>query len=179
MSKEKAKQKRPRVIGIVILLVLWGLAGLNIAYSNSSATTSNLTTSQIYMIAAQSSFLLLTAILIFMYKRLGLYFAAAFIVLGFVRSALVLLGILGGGTNIFSLAIYTVIAYYLYKYLMIEPDKHFFMPLLSATPAPVVEPVKPKQYEDGGDESPKAHPKGRKTGKSYINWDAVKRTTEK
>ncbi len=135
-----ASVKKPRVIGIVVLTLLGGilsiLGGLGllalISAANAGATGTGDTvptyiTLLAYLVLILGVVDIVAAVLLLMYKKLGLYLAGASYVLS------VLFTIYNIATqnatissSIIGLVIDAAVLYYVYIYLTREPDKSFF-----------------------------------------------------
>ncbi len=119
--------KRPRVIGIAVLCILIGildaLLGLAVFENGGSVLLA-----MIPMILGVISFV--TAVLLLMYKRIGLILAAITFGLGLLDGILnVATGkVIGGGVVIYIgvIILYLILLYFLYIYLTGEPQKTFF-----------------------------------------------------
>lgn len=132
-SKHDASEK-PRVIGIAGLLILKGLLTgfltvssiqeINSVLNNPDYIVESWALPLSYGLLAISALLVLAAVLIFMYKKVGLYLGGALIVLDL---ALLVFSI-ANGTSSFGLALVIdgLILYYIYRYVTQEPDKLFF-----------------------------------------------------
>lgn len=127
--------KKPRVIGIVILSLLGGVLGILggialLAIIAAAGIDVNVPAS-LAMIAYLVIFLgvvdLLAAVLLLMYKRIGLYLAG----ISYIISVLLTVYNIATGnssiaSSILSLLIDAAVLYYVYIYLTREPDKTFF-----------------------------------------------------
>src|SRR5947208_822743 len=134
-----ASVKKPRVIGIALLSVIGGvlsiiggvaLLGL-ISAANAGATPDTAVPGYVTILAYVTIILgvidILAAILLFMYKKLGLYLAR----LSYCIAVLFTIYNIGSqnttiGSSIVGLIIDAAVLYYVYIYLTREPDKSFF-----------------------------------------------------
>jgi hypothetical protein len=129
--------KRPRVIGIVILSLIGaffgllggvGLLGLIAAAQAEGTTVPSWITLTAYVTIALAVIAFLAAILMLMYKRLGLYLGALCYGISLI---LTILQVVGGQSTIsasviIGVLIDLVVLYYIYIYLTREPEKSFF-----------------------------------------------------
>ena len=126
---EIAPQK-PRVIGIVVILLLRSAFTFFIAYTNIQAINQSPELYEswalpfYYFLVAMGVALLIAAVLIAQYKRLGLILGAGTSIVDVVLT--VLLFIAGYGASPLGLAVSALILYFLFKFLRNEPEKTFF-----------------------------------------------------
>jgi hypothetical protein len=131
-----ATVKRPRVIAIVILSLIGGVLGLigalslmpviSAAQANGLAVPGWLPLLN-YLNIILSILAIVSAVLIFRYKRLGLILGA--VVYGISILLTIVLVVTGQSAItgvIISVVIDLVVLYYIYLYLTREPDKSFF-----------------------------------------------------
>ncbi len=130
---------KPRVIGIVGLCIIGGIlniigglglvAAVNAAREIvSEAQEYSWVGPLAYAVIALGALQILAAILILMYKRIGLIIGGAIYLIGLL---LIALQILTGSaalsiTTIISILIDLAVLYYIYVYLTREPEKSFF-----------------------------------------------------
>ena len=139
--------KKPRVIGIVILCIIVGLLSLvggiflliSISALQADPTLGGSVQADPSSVAAlialkPFSYLalvlgvldLFTAILLLMYKKVGLYLAAISFGLTLLSSVYYQISGIGGVTTILNIVLDLAVLYYVYIYLTREPQKTFF-----------------------------------------------------
>ena len=122
--------KKPRVLGLVGVLFLRGVFTLYIAFTNIQAINQSPELYEswalllYYLLGAMGVVLFISAVLIAMYKRLGLILGAGTSILDAVLA--VLLFVAGYGIAPLGLVMTALILYYIFKYLRNEPEKSFF-----------------------------------------------------
>lgn len=126
----ESTEKKPRVIGLVVILVLRSLLTLFIAYTGIQEINvapelyESWGLPLQYFVIAIGVLLLIAAILIARYKRLGLMIGAGAILVDVVLALIFFIS--GSGSNPVGLAVSALILYYIFKYLRNEPEKSFF-----------------------------------------------------
>jgi hypothetical protein len=130
---------RPRVVGIVILCLLGGVLGilgglgLLAIIGVAGSSTSSLEIPGWYTLLAYLSLVLgvvelIAAILIALYKRIGLIVGGAIFLIGLINTVIQILA--GAATfsigTIIGILIDLAVLYYIYIYLTREPEKTFF-----------------------------------------------------
>lgn len=131
---EKEKIKRPRVIGIVVLLILKGLLGGVINFASYQEITPLLNNPDyivegwvmplIYFSIALAGLSIVAAVLILRYKKIGLQLGGIVIGIDLVLTLLVIVN--GMGSFGLGMVINIAAFYYIYKYVTQEPEKAFF-----------------------------------------------------
>jgi hypothetical protein len=132
--------KKPRVVGIVIFSILGGLLSLaggallltgisaiqaDPDYAELAITAKGLTPFA-YLAIGIGVLELIVAVLLLMYKRIGLILAAVAFGLGLLLNIYNQVSGSGGLTTIGGILLDLAILYYVYIYLTREPDKNFF-----------------------------------------------------
>ena len=132
MAEQTAK--RPRVIGLVGLLIIGGLLGLLGSLGLIGIISSGLSdipgwvTATAYLSLVLSVGGLVTAVLIALYRRVGLMLGLGIFGLSVISTVLQLLSgqVSLGLSTIITLVIAFAALYYCYIYLTREPEKTFF-----------------------------------------------------
>ena len=128
--------KKPRVVGIVGLGIIGGVANLlegiallaliAAASAKSGESVPMWVTLTAYLIVGLGVTALLVAVLLLMYKRIGLILAAMTFGIGLLLN---LYSALSGSFSVIvgvSIVIQLAVLYYVRRYLMREPERHFF-----------------------------------------------------
>jgi hypothetical protein len=123
--------RKPRVIGIVILLLLRGILTLVVSFSTLGEINANpelwesWAQPYYYGVIVLSILMIVGGVLTAMYRRAGLMLGLATTIIDLIASVILLIA-LQFAPNLLYIVISLAILYYCYKYLTSEPDKSFF-----------------------------------------------------